>query len=58
MVCACTGLPVYDRRTPRFDQPYITGNCAGEGICGTCTPTTIALIPIGIACMLAPRAFS
>ncbi|CAN0412615.1 unnamed protein product, partial [Ectocarpus sp. 13 AM-2016] len=27
---------VYDPRTKRFDQPYATGNCAGEGTCGTC----------------------
>eukprot|EP00953_Heterococcus_sp_UTEX-ZZ885_P032951 17178-Heterococcus_DN1.PRE.1 len=26
-------IPVYDERTKRFDQPYATGNCAGEGIC-------------------------
>ncbi|CAM9369157.1 unnamed protein product [Ectocarpus sp. 12 AP-2014] len=29
-------VPVYDPRTKRFDQPYATGNCAGEGTCGTC----------------------
>lgn len=29
-------LPIYDRKTKRYDQPYITGNCSGEGICGTC----------------------
>lgn len=27
---------VYDPKTLRFDQPYATGNCAGEGTCGTC----------------------
>lgn len=27
---------VYDPKTLRYDQPYATGNCAGEGICGTC----------------------
>jgi hypothetical protein len=30
------GMPVYDPKTMRFDQPFVTGNCAGEGICGTC----------------------
>jgi ferredoxin len=30
------GLPVYSQDTLRFDQPYVTGNCGGEGICGTC----------------------
>ncbi|KAG5192761.1 hypothetical protein JKP88DRAFT_269265 [Tribonema minus] len=29
-------IPVYDAKTRRFDQPYATGNCGGEGICGTC----------------------
>eukprot|EP00904_Undaria_pinnatifida_P000067 jgi/Undpi1/10060/HiC_scaffold_28.g12514.m1 len=29
-------VPVYDPKTMRYDQPYATGNCAGEGICGTC----------------------
>eukprot|EP00752_Nemacystus_decipiens_P004373 g3997.t1 len=29
-------VPVYDPKTLRYDQPYATGNCAGEGICGTC----------------------
>lgn len=29
-------VKVYDPRTKRFDQPYATGNCAGEGTCGTC----------------------
>ena len=27
---------LYDESTPRLDQPHITGNCGGEGICGTC----------------------
>ena len=27
---------VYDPKTLRYDQPYATGNCAGEGTCGTC----------------------
>ncbi|KAJ8599248.1 hypothetical protein CTAYLR_006227 [Chrysophaeum taylorii] len=30
------GAKVYDPRTRRFDQPFATGDCAGEGICGTC----------------------
>eukprot|EP01041_Mallomonas_annulata_P004663 gene4663-9250_t len=29
-------IQVYDTRTKRFDQPYITGDCGGEGLCGTC----------------------
>ncbi|CAN0148162.1 unnamed protein product [Pylaiella littoralis] len=29
-------VPVYDPQTLRYDQPYATGNCAGEGTCGTC----------------------
>ena len=29
-------LPIYNTKTKRYDQPYITGNCGGEGICGTC----------------------
>merc|ERR1712146_775167 len=31
-----TQLPIYDPKTKRYDQPFITGNCGGEGICGTC----------------------
>ncbi|CAM9101113.1 unnamed protein product [Phaeothamnion confervicola] len=30
------GVEVYDPKTKRYDQPYATGNCGGEGICGTC----------------------
>jgi len=30
------GLQVYDPSQKRFDQPYVTGNCGGEGLCGTC----------------------
>ena len=26
-------IPVYDRKTKRFDQPYAVGDCAGEGMC-------------------------
>jgi ferredoxin len=29
-------ISMYDRKTKRFDQPFSTGDCAGEGICGTC----------------------
>lgn len=29
-------MKIYDDRTARFDSPYQTGNCAGEGTCGTC----------------------
>lgn len=31
------GMEIYDPHTKRYDQPYITGDCGGEGICGTCT---------------------
>ena len=27
---------LYDENTHRVDQPHMTGNCGGEGICGTC----------------------
>lgn len=29
-------VKLYDPETKRFDQPFNTGDCAGEGICGTC----------------------
>ena len=29
-------VALYDERTARFDSPYQTGNCGGEGACGTC----------------------
>ena len=29
-------MRIYDDRTARFDSPYQTGNCGGEGTCGTC----------------------
>lgn len=29
-------IKVYDERTARFDSPYQTGNCGGDGTCGTC----------------------
>jgi len=35
-------FPVYDAKTKRFDQPYVTGNCGGEGICGTCLVEVVA----------------
>lgn len=31
-----SGIELYDPRTKRFDQPYATGDCKGEGLCGTC----------------------
>eukprot|EP00978_Attheya_sp_CCMP212_P007282 scaffold16939_cov51-Attheya_sp.AAC.4 len=27
---------IYDPNTVRLDNPFATGNCGGEGICGTC----------------------
>ena len=30
------GIPLYDRQTKRFDMPYATGDCSGDGLCGTC----------------------
>jgi ferredoxin len=30
------GIQVYDRETKRFDMPFAKGDCAGEGLCGTC----------------------
>lgn len=27
---------LYKAKVPRLDQPNLTGNCGGEGICGTC----------------------
>lgn len=29
-------IRLYDSKTKRFDMPYATGDCAGEGLCGTC----------------------
>mmetsp|Transcript_16082 Transcript_16082/g.19348 ORF Transcript_16082/g.19348 Transcript_16082/m.19348 type:complete len:154 (-) Transcript_16082:113-574(-) len=29
-------LKIYDDRTRRLDQPLATGNCGGDGVCGTC----------------------
>eukprot|EP01038_Epipyxis_sp_PR26KG_P009769 gene9769-13140_t len=29
-------IKLYDERTSRFDSPYQTGNCGGDGTCGTC----------------------
>lgn len=34
-------LKMYDDRTGRFDSPYQTGNCGGEGTCGTCIISVI-----------------
>lgn len=30
------GIKLYDSKTKRFDMPYAVGDCAGEGLCGTC----------------------
>lgn len=35
-VLDAANLKIYDARTSRFDSPYETGNCGGEGTCGTC----------------------
>lgn len=35
-------LRVYDARTSRFDSPYQTGDCGGEGTCGTCMVSVLA----------------
>lgn len=29
-------VKVYNPSTKRFDMPFTTGDCAGEGLCGTC----------------------
>lgn len=29
-------IRIYDETTKRFDNPFGTGDCAGEGLCGTC----------------------
>jgi 2Fe-2S iron-sulfur cluster binding domain len=29
-------VQIYNPRTKRFDMPFETGNCAGDGLCGTC----------------------
>lgn len=30
------GIKLYDSKTKRFDMPFAKGDCAGEGLCGTC----------------------
>ena len=30
------GKSLYEANVPRLDQPNLTGDCGGEGICGTC----------------------
>jgi ferredoxin len=30
------GIKMYDYKTKRFDMPFAQGDCAGEGLCGTC----------------------
>jgi 2Fe-2S iron-sulfur cluster binding domain len=34
-------LRLYDDRTARFDSPYQTGSCGGEGTCGTCVVSVL-----------------
>ena len=35
-------LRIYDDRTYRFDSPYETGNCGGDGTCGTCAVAVLS----------------
>jgi ferredoxin len=35
-------MKLYDDRTARFDSPYQTGNCGGDGTCGTCVVQVLA----------------
>lgn len=30
------GVKLYNSKTKRFDMPFATGDCTGEGLCGTC----------------------
>jgi ferredoxin len=32
---------LYDKKMHRLDQPNLTGDCAGEGICGTCMVSVV-----------------
>lgn len=34
-------LRLYDDSTARFDSPFQTGNCGGEGTCGTCVVAVV-----------------
>jgi ferredoxin len=35
-------IKLYDKMTKRFDMPYATGDCAGDGLCGTCLVRVIS----------------
>ena len=35
-------IKMYDDRTSRFDSPFQTGNCGGDGTCGTCVVAVLA----------------
>ena len=35
-------IKMYDDRTYRFDSPFQTGNCGGDGTCGTCVVAVLS----------------
>lgn len=35
-------IKMYDDRTSRFDSPFQTGNCGGDGTCGTCVVAVLS----------------
>lgn len=35
-------IKLYDDRTARFDSPYQSGDCGGEGTCGTCVVAVLS----------------
>lgn len=35
-------INLYDESTARFDSPFQTGNCGGDGTCGTCLISVLA----------------
>ena len=35
-------MKIYDDRMARFDSPYQTGNCGGDGTCGTCVVSVLS----------------
>lgn len=35
-------IKMYDDRTARFDSPFQTGNCGGDGTCGTCVVAVLS----------------
>ena len=37
-------MKLYDDRTARFDSPYQTGNCGGDGTCGTCVVAVLQVL--------------